>query len=78
MKGKVIIELPFEVNRQFRITNAKIAAEVLKQLEDLEQNGSDSSSADVTEDEVLSVWADRSESPDEIARMLRHGNRQHG
>ena len=76
--GKVVIELPFEVNRKFRITNVKVAAKVLEQLEELEQNGSESPLADVNDDEVLGVWADRTESPDEIARQLRHGNQQHG
>lgn len=76
--GRVVIELPLDVERQFRITNAKVAARVMEQLEDLERNGSKSSSQDVTDDEVLSVWADRTESPDEIARQLRQGNQGHG
>ncbi len=33
---------------------------------------------DVTDDEVLGVWADRKDSPDDIARQLRQRNRQHG
>jgi hypothetical protein len=76
--GEVVIELPFEVKRRFRITNAKAAAEVLEQLEDLERKSDDSPRQDVTDDEVLSVWADRGETPDEIARQLRQGNRRHG
>ena len=76
--GEVVIELPFEVNRRFRIMNAKAAAEVLEQLESLEQKSADSTRQDVTDDEVLTVWADRTEPPDEIARRLRQGSRQHG
>lgn len=76
--GEVVIELPFEVKRRFRITNAKAAAEVLEQLEDLERKSDDSPRQEVTDDEVLSVWADRGETPDEIARQLRQGNRRHG
>ena len=76
--GRVVIELPLEVDRQFHITNATVAAKVLEQLEDLERNDSGPAPTDVTEDEVLSVWADRNESPDEIARQIRQGNRQHG
>ena len=75
--GEVVIELPFEVKRRFRIMNAKAAAEVLEQLEDLEKKSADSTRQDVADDEVLSVWADRAETPDEIARRLRQGNRQH-
>ena len=74
--GKVVIELPIEVNRRFRITDAKVAARVLQDLEGLEPVPPISSS--VTDEEVLTVWANRSESPDEIARQLRQGNRRHG
>ncbi len=74
--GKVVIELPLEVNRHLRITDAEVAATVLQQLEDLAQVSPIPS--DVTDDEVLSVWADRTESPEEIARQLRQGNQQHG
>ena len=75
--GEVVIELPFEVKRRFRIMNVKAAAEVIEQLEDLEKKSADSTRQDVADDEVLSVWADRTETPDEIARRLRQGNRQH-
>jgi len=74
--GRVIIELPLQVDRHFRITDAKVAAAVLQQLESLAQVRATPS--DVTDDEVLSVWADRTDSPDEIARQLRQRNRQHG
>jgi hypothetical protein len=76
--GEVIIELPLDVRRRYRITNAKDAADVLNQLEDLEKKGADSDPQPVTDAEVLSVWADRTEQPDEIARQLRQGNRRHG
>jgi hypothetical protein len=74
--GRVVIELPLQVDRHFHITDAKVAAKVLRQLESLTQAAPDT--PDVTNDEVLSVWADRKESPDEIAPQLRHGNKQHG
>ena len=74
--GKVIIELPFKVNRHFRITDANVAAQVLRQLEGLAQVSTNSVYA--TDAEVLSVWADRLESPDEIAQQLRQRNRKHG
>ena len=76
--GEVIIELPFDVRRRFRIMNAKDAADVLEQLEDLEKKNTDAELQPVTDAEVLSVWANRTEQPDEIARQLRQGNRRHG
>lgn len=76
--GELIIELPFEVKRRFRITNAKDAADVLDQLEELERKNADPTLQPVPDDEVLTVWADRTETPDEIARQLRQGNRRHG
>jgi hypothetical protein len=74
--GKVTIELPLEIDRHFRITDAKAAARVVRDLERIIQVNGDPPA--VTDDEVLSVWAGRTESPDEIARQLRQGNRQHG
>ena len=76
--GEVVIELPFEGKRRFRITDAKAAAEVIEKLENLEKKNPGRTPENVTDDEVLSVWANRSETPDEIARQLRQGNRQHG
>jgi len=76
--GEVIIELPFEMRRRFRITDAKVAADVIDKLEKLEQKTVDLTQEAVTDDEVLSVWANREETPDEIARQLRQGNRLHG
>ena len=76
--GEVVIELPFDVKRRFRIVNAKAAAEVLEQLENMEKKGPELPPHQVADDDVLTVWADRTESPDEIARRLRQGNRQHG
>ena len=69
--GEVAIELPIEGNRRFRITDAKTAAEVLEKLENLEKKKSDRRPESATEDEVLSAWANRNETPDEIARQLR-------
>ena len=76
--GEVIIELPLEVSRRFRITDAKTAAEVIEKLENLEKRAYRTAQGKVTDDEGLGVWADRKESADEIARQLRQGNRQHG
>lgn len=77
--GEIIIEMPFDVSRRFRIINPKTAARVLGQLEDLERNGVNSTSIPAVDDEeVLTVWVNRAETPDEIARQLRQGSRRHG
>ena len=77
--GELIIELPFEVRRRFRITDAKAAADVIEKLEKLEkQTVGPAAQEVVTDDEVLNVWANREETPDEIAHQLRPGNRRHG
>ena len=76
--GEVVIELPFEGKRRFRITDAKAAAEVIEKLESLERKNLGRAPENVTDDEVLSAWANRRETPDEIARRLRQGNSQHG
>jgi hypothetical protein len=76
--GEVIIELPFEMKRRFRITDAKAAADVIEKLEKLEKKPVGPAPEAVTDDEVLTVWASRERSPDEIARQLRERNRRHG
>ncbi len=42
----------------------------------MEKINTDSTRQGVSDDEVLTVWADRTEPPDEIARQLRQRNRQ--
>ena len=72
--GEVVIEMPFEGKRRFRITDAKAAEEVIEKLENLEKKSLDRAPQSVTDDDVLSVWANRKQTPDEIARRLRQGN----
>ena len=76
--GEVVIELPFELKRRFRITDPKAAADVIEKLEKLEDRTVNPAPEAITDDEVLGVWANRQETPDEIARQLRQGNRRHG
>ena len=76
--GEVVIELPFEGKGRFRITDAKAAAAVIEKLKNLERNTPGRAPENVMDDEVLSVWANRRETPDEIARRLRQGNSRHG
>jgi hypothetical protein len=76
--GEVVIELPFDVKRRFRIGSVKAAAEILEQLENMEKKSPGLSPHQVADDDVLTVWADRTEPPDEIARQLRRATRQDG
>ncbi len=76
--GEVVIEMPFKGKRRFRITDAKAAEEVIEKLESLEKKSRGRPPENITDDDVLRVWANRKETPDEIARRLRQGNSQHG
>ena len=73
--GMVTIEVPQQIDRHFLIKDPKLAVAVLQQLEHIANFRS--SQPTVSDAEVLSVWADHVESPDEIARRLRNQNRQH-
>ena len=73
--GMVTIEVPQQLERHFLITDAKVATAVLQQLEHLANFRINQAS--VTEDEVLSVWANHPGTAEEIARQLRQQNQQH-
>lgn len=79
--GQLIIEVPQKINRIFHIKDEKFADEILRDLErnlnlvevlaivpprrnSLKEDG----------DAVLGIWADRSESAQEIARRIRDRN----
>jgi len=64
--GQITIEIPQSVNHNYRIVSESSAKKVLSNLEHLvkEEN-------DITDDEILGLWADRKESVEEIARDLR-------
>ena len=64
--GQITIEIPQSINRNYRIVSESSAKKVLSNLEHLvkEEN-------DITDDEILGLWADRKESVEEIARDLR-------
>ncbi len=88
--GQVILEIPQNVNRTFRIESEKRAAEILEQLENSDERlskferGVASGAIQLPThhnrreagDEVLGIWADREESGQEIARKIREGNRK--
>jgi len=88
--GQVILEIPQNINRTFRIESEKKAAEILEQLEESSERSKKfeklvASGAIVLPtrnslredgDAVLGIWADREESGQEIARKIREGNRK--
>jgi len=88
--GQVILEIPQNVNRTFRIESEQRAAEILEILEDSKERlskferGVASGAIKLptrndrreTGDDVLGIWADREESGQEIARKIREGNRK--
>jgi hypothetical protein len=83
--GQLILEIPQNVNRTFRIESEERAAAILEQLED-EPNDKikraiasgaielPTSTFGDEDDEVLGIWADRPESGQEIARRIRDRN----
>lgn len=86
--GQVILEIPQNVNRTFRIESEKKAAEILEQLEESDERLSKFkkliASGEIEppkrkrtkkiSDDVLGIWADRPESGQEIARRIRDRN----
>jgi hypothetical protein len=64
--GQITIEIPQKVNRKYRLVSKSSAKEVLSQLEILVKNENQ-----VSDDEILGLWADRKDSAEEIARNLR-------
>lgn len=82
--GQVIIEVPQEINRIFRLKDREQSEKLLRDLEEFEQNGATSKTPAIipprrnslNEDlaAVVGIWADRPESAEEIARKIRDRN----
>jgi len=86
--GQVILEIPQNINRTFRIESEKRAASILEQLEEQDERRSKferlaaSGAIELPKqkrtkkisDDVLGIWADREESGQEIARRIRDRN----
>ena len=86
--GQVVLEIPQNINRTFRIESEERAAEILAQLEDSNEKLSKIEKAIASgaielpkrkrtkkiSDDVLGIWADRPESGQEIARKIRDRN----
>jgi chlorite dismutase len=84
--GQVIIEVPQDVNRSYRVDDSEFSERLLQNLEDFEQKAKSKNSASIVAprrnnlkedgDKVLGIWADREESAEEIARKIREQNRR--
>ena len=66
--GQIIIEIPQNVNRTYRIVSEDSAEKLLLNLERLLKK-----EQPVEDEDILSLWADRKESVEEIARKLKQG-----
>ncbi len=86
--GQVVLEIPQNINRTFRIDTEERAAEIIEQLEnDREAKVKRAIASGAIElpkrkklredsEAVLGIWADRPESGQEIARQIREKNRK--
>ncbi len=70
--GNLTIEIPLKINRTFRIDDEKFATELLRELEEQGKNKG-------VFDDVLGIWANREETPEELTNNLRRkSNRRNG
>jgi len=79
--GQVVIEIPQNVNRSFRVKDSEFGEKLLR---DLEQNSNPTETPAIVpprrnslkEDlaEAFGIWADREESAEEISRRIRNLN----
>ena len=84
--GQVVLEIPQNINRTFRIESETRAAEIIEELENERENKIKRAIASGAiqlpkhkrtkkiSDDVLGIWADREESGQEIARKIRDRN----
>jgi hypothetical protein len=84
--GQVVLEIPQNVNRPFRIESEECAAAILEQLENDREDKTKRAVASGAiklptqkrtkeiGDDVLGIWADRPETGQEIARRIRDRN----
>ena len=82
--GQLVIEVPQNINRSYRINSEERGAKILRELEDLTEDSAripaiiPPSRHSLEEDgnAVLGIWSDREETADEIARRVREQNRK--
>ncbi|MCD9184814.1 MAG: hypothetical protein LUM44_00155 [Pyrinomonadaceae bacterium] len=67
--GQITIEIPQKMNRKYRIVSESSAKEVLAELEKLLKKENK-----IDDEEILGLWADRSETVEEIAEKLRESS----
>ena len=82
--GRVIIELPQDINRFYQIESVELGEEVLQDLEAMKLEVKSPkvpaiipprrNSLKEDGDVVLGIWADREESAEEISRRIRDRN----
>lgn len=83
--GQVVIELPQNVNRFYRIESVELGEEILQELDDkqIKMKTPEKVPAIIPPrrnslkedgDAVLGIWSDREESADEITRRIRDRN----
>jgi hypothetical protein len=82
--GQVIIEVPQNVNRTYRVDDSEFSEKILQDLENFEQKVKSErfesvipprrNSLSEDREQVLGIWADREESAEKIARRIRDRN----
>ena len=79
--GQLVIEIPENINRLFRINDSRFSRKLLRELEEKEVKTSgiippkrNSLKEDLAE--ACGIWADRKESAEEIAYKIREANRK--
>lgn len=82
--GQVIIEVPQEINRIFRLKDRAQSEKLLRDLEQFEQNGAAAKTSAIIPPRrnslakdlaaATGIWADRPESAEEIAGSIRDRN----
>lgn len=66
--GQITIEIPQKLNRTYRFVSEDSAKKVLSNLDEMARQENS-----VEDDDILSLWADREESVEQIAQKLRRG-----
>ena len=84
--GQLVIEVPQNVNRSYRVDDSEFSERLLQNLEDFEKKAKTEKvpaiipprrhSLKEDGDAVLGIWSDREETVEEIARRIREANRK--
>jgi hypothetical protein len=84
--GQLVIEVPQNVNRSFRVDDSEFSEQLLQDLEDFEKKAKTEKVPAIIPprrhslkedlDAVIGIWSDREESAEEIAQKIREANRK--